>query len=629
MTSRSPFFSNAKSPFGTNRCSIWPLGEWLLVGVATPLLLFPGIWSFGGLFLIGIALFLRQRATGLWRLATPADPAIALILLTAFVGVMISVDRALTLNRATVLLLGWLLYESTVMSIVQVGLNKRLFILFAILGLQLAAMSLTMTDWAAGILVPIPSLYDHLPQINLKLPGSGVPYSGGLFNPRTVAGGAALLWPINGVLAISGAGLPGWQRLLHALAALLLIGVIFLSQSPQGVLAFGAALFVLIFWWSGKWTRRGLIGMVFVMVFIAIWGLVEHISTLLPFLAGRAGFGLVARFELWIRAVRMIRTAPLTGIGLNNYSSVMDALYPGYVLGPEAHAHNLYLQTLTDQGILGLFGLLLFIAVTLWSAIKIIQIQTDELIKVVLVAVIATVAGWLSYCLLEVLSLGHKPGILLWGLLALPIAFSRRKGIKRARKRLWLFSAIFTILTSIMIWQTGYLTVNIATITAQQTLFDNAFRQPAIASAHNWLDLAEERLASEAHLYRLRALLHTKNQEPEGAAHAFRELAALELTKPLWWWAPAPYLSGEWPYERANKSKDATGLALIYQNWYIRFPDRVEPVALLAYTYADGMGDKPRAISFIERALLDGRVNRNILESILADLNRDKEMARR
>ena len=246
---------------GVQPLEIWLLAEWLLLITATPLLLFPGRWSIIGILLLLLAWVTRKRVTGWWRVPTLADPAIALILFMTAVGVMVSVDSALSLNRAMVLLLGWLLYESTVVTVVQVGVNQRLFVLFCLLGFVLAALGLTMTDWAAGILIPIPGVYDYLPQINLNLPGSGVPHSGGLFNPRTVAGGAVLLWPINGVLAISGAGLPGWQRLFHALIALLLIGLIFLTQSPQGLLAFGASLLLLLFWFAGKWARRGLIGM--------------------------------------------------------------------------------------------------------------------------------------------------------------------------------------------------------------------------------------------------------------------------------------------------------------------------------------------------------------------------------
>lgn len=602
---------------------MWPLGEWLLVGAATPLLFFPGRWSIAGILLIALAWVVRKRAIAQWRLATPADPAIALMLFMAIVGVMVSVDRALSLNRATVLLLGWLLYESIVVTVAKVGLNKRLFVLFGLLGSLLGVMGLTMTDWAAGILVPIPGLYDHLPQLNLNLPGSGVPHSGGLFNPRTVAGGATLLWPINGMLAVSGTGLPRWQRLIHAFTALLLIGLIFLTQSPQGVLAFAAVLFVFIVLWAEKLAQRGLIAITLAIGLIVIWVLIAYPGSLLDFLAERAGFGLVARFELWVRAARMFATAPLTGIGLNNYSTMMDALYPGYALGPEAHAHNLFLQTLTDLGILGLFGLLLFLGVVISVTIAVIRAEQDKIIRSILIAIIATIAGWLTYCLLEVLSLGHKPGVFLWAILALPMAFAQRTNRLGASKRLWRFSAIFSIFTLIMIWQTGYLSLNMATITAQQALFDHESKETDIETARDWLERAEKQVGQQAHLSRLRALLYLKAEEPDAAAHAFRELAALELTKPLWWWAPAPAPSALRGLCLSNGSQQAARLASIYNNWYIRFPDRAEPVALLAYTYADGMLDSPCAIDFIERALQDGNVEPNVLQSILANLKRN------
>jgi hypothetical protein len=59
---------------------------------------------------------------------------------------------------------------------------------------------------------------------------------------------------------------------------------------------------------------------------------------------------------------------------------------------------------------------------------------------------------------------------------------------------------------------------------------------------------------------------------------------------------------------------------LIYGNWHIRFPARIEPIALLAYTYADGMGGHEQAISFLEENLTLNQVERSVLLAILADL---------
>ncbi|MGB0385509.1 MAG: O-antigen ligase family protein [Ardenticatenaceae bacterium] len=608
--------------------------ECLLIALAAPLLFFSTASALGGIFLIIVAWIGRRRAYGYWRLATPADPALALFWLTALLALVVSVDWRLSIYLAKILLLGWLVYEFTVVAVAEVGLNQRFFTIAGLGALLVTAMCLTITNLARGILVPIPELYQHLPEIITA--GK----SGSLFNPRAIAAFAVLLWPINALLAVGAipdvARVPLWQRLLHSLAALLLIGVILLTQSPQGLLALGAALLVFFLWHDDGEIRtpsRGeVIRVLLVLILPFLGGLL-----LLPYLpnslfatlfSGRAGFSMVARLELWVRAWHMIQSAPLTGIGLNNYSYVMNTLYPGYALGPEEHAHQLYLQTLTDQGILGLFALLLLFGVTLWTAIRLIRLESDPFLKQLLVAVIATIAGWLAFGLLEV---QEEASILVWFILALPMGLARRKKALtapsasptplsgRTSLKLLLFEASVALLLLIFFWQNGTLHLNMATITAQQTLSDHATLGHDTTTALERLEQAEKRMGPQPHLYRLRALLHVERKQNKAAARTFRELVALELNKPLWWWAPAANLSGE-----LSEEERAAAQISIYRHWYVRYPDRLEPVVLMGYTYADTQDEKRIAISFLKHNLSNGQLesgNGPVLEAILAELS--------
>ena len=594
------------------------LVEWLLIGVATPLLFLSTASMICGMFLIITAWIVRRRAYGCWRLGTLADPALALLLLTALIGLMVSVESSVSLYRAMILLLGWVLYESTVVTVAKVDLNRQIFMIAALAALLVAGLCLTITNLTAGILLPIPGLYENLPHVMIN-PHFAANYQG-LLNPRTIAAIAVLLWPINAFLALSKVGLPRTQRFWHALAALILIGVILFTQSPQGIVALGAAI-VVFFVWHNKGeidvpSRSKMVKVLFILtvpILIALL-LLPYLpkDMLATFFSGRAGFSFVARFELWVRAWRMIETAPLTGIGLHNYSYVMDTLYPGYVLGPEAHAHQLYLQTVTDQGVLGLFGLLLLFGVSFWVTIKLIRVERDHFLKLLLVIVMATNVAWLVLGLSEV---QEKAGVLVWLFLALPMGLARRRGIIGDVKKWGYFSLSVVLLTLFIFWQNGYLLYNIATITAQQALSEQALFRPHHTIALQRLAQAEKRLGPRIHIYRLRALLQVKEADDQAAAHTFRELFALESSKPLWWWAPAPVLTGE-----LSKGEEAPGLNSIYWHWYVRYPDRVEPVALLAYTYADGMDNKPLAIRFLEDALSKGKVDQSVLKAMIAHL---------
>ena len=96
--------TDSKKPLISQYASRTPLlVEWLLIGVASPLLFLSAPWMICGIFLIITAWIVRRRAYGCWRLATLADPALALLLLTALIGLMVSVESSVSLYRAMIL----------------------------------------------------------------------------------------------------------------------------------------------------------------------------------------------------------------------------------------------------------------------------------------------------------------------------------------------------------------------------------------------------------------------------------------------------------------------------------------------------------------------------------------------
>lgn len=83
-----------------------------------------------------------------------------------------------------------------------------------------------------------------------------------------------------------------------------------------------------------------------------------------------ANFALVERLALWQAATKMAETHPWLGVGLGNY----EAAYPQYRLvnWPLAlgHAHNFYLNTLAETGLIGLAAYL-----GLWAGVFLATIR--------------------------------------------------------------------------------------------------------------------------------------------------------------------------------------------------------------------------------------------------------------
>ncbi len=70
---------------------------------------------------------------------------------------------------------------------------------------------------------------------------------------------------------------------------------------------------------------------------------------------------LPSRLELWMRALAMLHDFGLAGAGPGQFEQMVMVLYPPFftgLLGGFQHAHNLYLQTAVDFGVLGLVALL-------------------------------------------------------------------------------------------------------------------------------------------------------------------------------------------------------------------------------------------------------------------------------
>jgi len=391
--------------------------EIVLLCLATPLLLFPGIWSLAGLAILGLTWGCRRVARGSFSSHTAMDVPILLLLVTSCISLVPSVDLALSLNRMCVLVLGVALFYGMVNGIDDRRSLQAVGTGLVLVGLAVSLISLLSTDFRAGRFIELPVVYDHLPPPLIRgLPGSGVLDQYDLVNPRLVAGTLAILLPIPlGYLALG----HGWKlRLLSGLAACAMLGVLALTQSPQGLLGLGAAVLLMAILCS-KWALLALpLGAGAFLLTYRYIGFQQFLGRLLgPEGLDSLLFNLNSRIVNGARGVGLIRDMPFTGSGLNNFP-VLDGLYSSGS-SHAVHAHNVFIQTATDFGVPGVVAVLALLAGFSYTAARVIRANPTVNDRALLIGICGAVTAWLIYGLLDCITLGHKPAAALWVMLGL------------------------------------------------------------------------------------------------------------------------------------------------------------------------------------------------------------------
>jgi putative inorganic carbon (HCO3(-)) transporter len=394
--------------------------ELLLLAGATPFLLFPGVWTPVGVLLIAVAWACRWVAAGRISAPTAMDVPIILLLIMTGVSLIPSVNLDLSLNRMWIILLGVALFYGMVNGLHTQRHVHLMGIGLVLVGLAVALVSFVGTDWEIGIVASIPGIYDRLPGPLIRgLPGSGVIEEYDLVNPRVVAGALAILLPVPLAYLLFA---QGWKlKVLSGLTALVMAGVLLLTQAPQGFLGLAAGLFLMIVWWS-RWFLLGLPlglgGILGAWRFLAIQQRVS--SWLTPEVVRALRWGLQTRVVNASRGIGRVRDMPYTGIGLNTFP-VVDGLYTSGRSHAE-HAHNTLVQTAVDLGIPGLIALLALLAAFAYTVARSYRALRNPDQRALLIGICGGIAAWLAYGLLDSITLGHKPAAALWVMLGLAAA---------------------------------------------------------------------------------------------------------------------------------------------------------------------------------------------------------------
>ena len=410
----------------------WIAGHelWLLAP-AVPALMFPGIVPrtavVAGLLLVLFLWLVRWVARGYVTVHTPMDIPILGLVAMLPVSLYASVNLQLSFSKLTGIILG----VATFYSIVNTLRTRRdIWLMTGLLllgGVGVSVLSLVGTHWAAKFPALAP-IYRRLPQLIRGVTRS----PGGGFHPNEVGGTLILFIPLALSLLLA---MVRSRWLLTASLSLTLLITVFtfvLTQSRSAFFGLGVALIALGAI-RNRWLRL-VFGLTVIVGIILLWHFgIERVGHLLldvseeTVAVGTLTFA--GRMEVWQRAVYMIQDFPYTGIGLNTFDLVANVMYPFFLIGPEVqviHAHNNFLQVGVDLGVLGLvayLGLLTAFALMAW---RIYRYSNDGVLQALAAGLFCGMLAHQVYGLTDAITLGAKPGIVLWAMMGLMAAIDAR-----------------------------------------------------------------------------------------------------------------------------------------------------------------------------------------------------------
>jgi O-antigen ligase len=291
---------------------------------------------------------------------TPRAPTLALGLMVAYLGIaLLSVTQASNLHAAGQLVralgAGALLFGAT-----AYGVRRRSELLWVLGG-------------AAGgaLIVGLHAVRDYLGGAS---PSSGfITASGqivgrvtaGFSQPNQLGGFLVVIVP----LAVVGMLLARRGRPVFAAAVLLASFGVYASFSRGALIGLVLVPFVFLRGW-----RIWLVGpLVALMVILSAPGLVkERFATLTS-----SGGEVATRVDIWRTAINIWENHPIIGVGLGGFPAAYSAArvpgkayLPSTVFQPPPHAHNVFLQLLAEQGILGFLAFVALLAVSARTTLR-------------------------------------------------------------------------------------------------------------------------------------------------------------------------------------------------------------------------------------------------------------------
>lgn len=352
---------------------------------------------------------------------TPVNASLWALLVLATASLMVTPNAHSSLAKFSGVALGISLYWAMVR---WMGSPRRAVwgaALFIGSAGVLSILGLLGTQWRTDKFPVVAPLIDALPGLIRGIPGA---VDG--FNPNAVAGCLVLFLPLQAsLLASRGRDRPLWVTSVQLVLLLMTTGTLVLLQS------------------RGAWLGLGL--------GVLLYLLISKPARYLPVLAGVTAFAVLfvseigpdrlptpkpddsdtiaERVELWSRGIYMVRDHPFSGVGLNQFRTVVPTLYPAFSRTPDAdvvHAHNQFLHTAAE---LGLPGLVAYLALWLGSTFVLARARRlahSGFDRAVLSGTLVGLLAHLGFGMADAIPVGAKIGITYWFTLALGMAVASR-----------------------------------------------------------------------------------------------------------------------------------------------------------------------------------------------------------
>ena len=581
------------------------------LALVAPFLLFPNRWTPLAALLLPLIWISHRLSNGRFSTPTPLDGAMVLFFLTNLVGLYVSVDLSQSLPRFWSILLGLAIFYALVRTLTTRTACRLAGDILLAGGVGLALLTLVGTNWANVRLLQLPE-YRYLPTL-LRDPGDS-----NLFNPRVMGIALAVLLPLPLSRALFGE--TAKRRLLSGFAALVMAGVLLLTQSVQGVLGLSAALLLLAVWHS-RWFLLAIpLGLGFCGAAILAYE-PQQVAVALLSVEHPLGVGVVLRWDMWSRALAMIHDLPYTGIGLDAFPLIQTGFYPGLLLGPETHAHNLYLQVALDLGLPGLFALLWLLVASARMVARACPQCTDRSSQVLLRGTTAGVVAYLAAGLIDA-PWAAKPGAIFWVLLGLAVAVARladeRARSPTRRCRFLPLAGLVALVTLSLVLRPGLGALNLGSIEAHKALANGIADSEGLSRAASHLEGALRRQPGNSQTYRTLGRLYGWLGQYERAMGALDHGVRLDGEDPMTRYAPWVV----WLREiQGNGGSDRwEDLIRIYSYWMRRYPKRAESYIQTALVWEKHKGNPPRARAALESGLDNGAEPEGLLNYYLSQL---------
>lgn len=216
------------------------------------------------------------------------------------------------------------------------------------------------------------------------------------------------------------------KKLLSLLSMAAILGGLTFSYSRGPYLALGVVVFILLFM---GWKQIPVLAVCSPFALLAIWktGILERLLSIF----NSQDISINTRTDIWEVCLKLLRTKWLFGLGTSS-ENLREILIRDYGMQQpqvhNAHAHNLVLELLIENGILGLLLFAGMLLVFLWEMLRLCKLGREG--RALGVTFIASVAGFCACGVTEYILYGPKLVQFFFLLLGIASAASRiyRKG---------------------------------------------------------------------------------------------------------------------------------------------------------------------------------------------------------